>query len=250
MTGAAISFERRWTKGDEPKTFVAESKPWLGGEGKREFSSGDRWNLLLPAMLCTSLCPETVVVALPTGRKGLEKEKRKREREKRGSGSIDEIARISTLSPSPSFNSWPSLQMLVSRAHTGKGFLPSSLFFLLLSLSFSPLAEIFSLSLSALDRGGGRIEIFRSHGSLRVKRERARSNLFRRVWIFCSGRWTGLDSGPVASDLVFLFFFCGRKNGVVFGGRGNLLGSVGRNFVKGEVRWKIFPFSFFLFSVL
>lgn len=148
MTGAAISFERRWTKGDEPKTFVAESKPWLGGEGKREFSSGDRWNLLLPAMLCTSLCPETVVVALPTGRKGLEKEKRKREREKRGSGSIDEIARISTLSPSPSFNSWPSLQMLVSRAHTGKGFLPSSLFFLLLSLSFSPLVEIFSLSLS------------------------------------------------------------------------------------------------------
>lgn len=189
-------------------------------------------------------------MALPTGRKGLEKEKRKREREKRGSGSIDEIARISTLSPSPSFNSWPSLQMLVSRAHTGKGFLPSSLFFLLLSLSFSPLAEIFSLSLSALDRGGGRIEIFRSHGSLRVKRERARSNLFRRVWIFCSGRWTGLDSGPVASDLVFLFFFCGRKNGVVFGGRGNLLGSVGRNFVKDEVRWKIFPFSFFFFSVL
>ena len=145
-------------------------------------------------------------MALPTGRKGLEKEKREREREKRGSGSIDEIARISTLSPSPSFNSWPSLQMLVSRAHTGKGFLPSSLFFLLLSLSFSPLVEIFSLSLSALDRGGGRIEIFRSHGSLRVKRERARSNLFRRVWIFCSRRWTGLDSGPVASDLVFLFF--------------------------------------------
>ena len=190
-------------------------------------------------------------MALPTRGERVWKKKRKREREreKRGSGSIDEIARISTLSPSPSFNSWPSLQMLVSRAHTGKGFLPSSLFFLLLSLSFSPLAEIFSLSLSALDRGGGRIEIFRSHGSLRVKRERARSNLFRRVWIFCSGRWTGLDSGPVASDLVFLFF-CGRKNGVVFGGRGNLLGSVGRNFVKGEVRWKIFPFSFFLFSVL
>lgn len=124
-------------------------------------------------------------------------------------------------------------------------FFSFSLFpFLLSSRSF------LSLSLSALDRGGGRIEIFRSHGSLRVKRERARSNLFRRVWIFCSGRWTGLDSGPVASDLVFLFFFCGRKNGVVFGGRGNLLGSVGRNFVKGEVRWKIFPFSFFLFSVL
>lgn len=44
----------------------------------------------------------------------------------------------------------------------------------------------------------------------------------------------------------FFFFFCGRKNGVVFGGRGNLLGSVGRNFVKDEVRWKIFPFSFSL----
>lgn len=145
MTGAAISFERRWTKGDEPKTFVAESKPWLGGEGKREFSSGDRWNLLLPAMLCTSLCPETVVVALPTGRKGLEKEKRKREREKRGSGSIDEIARISTLSPSPSFNSWPSLQILVSRKRISP-LLP--LFSPSLSFLFSSRRDLFSLSLS------------------------------------------------------------------------------------------------------
>lgn len=138
------------------------------------------------------------------GEKGFGKRK-ERERERKAGQWVDRRD-SKDFHPSPSFNSWPSLQMLVSRAHTGKGFLPSSLFFLLLSLSFSPLVEIFSLSLSALDRGGGRIEIFRSHGSLRVKRERARSNLFRRVWIFCSGRWTGLDSGPVASDLIFLFF--------------------------------------------
>lgn len=151
MTGRYLS------KGDGQK--AASRKPSSPvnrkrGERRRdrEFSSGDRWNLLLPAALCTSLCPESCGSA--NGEKGFGK---RREREKRGSGSIDEIARISTLFPFPSFNSCPSLQMLVSRAHAGKGFFP---LFFLLSFSLSFLLSLFLAFLLRLIVEGVALKFF------------------------------------------------------------------------------------------
>lgn len=51
-----------------------------------------------------------------------------------------------------------------------------------------------------------RIEIFvRMGGSLTAERARGSQALFYYVWILCRGRWTELDSRPVASDLRFGF---------------------------------------------
>lgn len=126
---------------------------------------------------CSAQVSVQRVVGLPTGRKGLGK--KERETRKAGQWVDRRDSKDFHPFPFPSFNSWPSLEMLVSLAHTGKGF-PLPLFFsFFLFLSLYPFllsTNLFSLSLwlspsVALDRGGGCIEIFRSHGSLRVKRE-------------------------------------------------------------------------------
>lgn len=98
---------------------------------------------------CSAQVSVQRVVGLPTGRKGLGKKERER-REKRGSGSIDEIARIFTLFLSPL--SIPGLAWKCSsplrtpeKDFPSPSFFPS--FFLSLSILFSS-RRIFSLSLS------------------------------------------------------------------------------------------------------
>lgn len=141
------------TDGDgEPKTVVAaESKAWGEEEGSGillrrslKFASSSR-------ALHESLSRE---LWLCQRRERVWKKKRER---KAGQWVDRRDSKDSTLFPFPSFNSCPSLQMLVSRAHAGKGFFP---LFFLLSFSLSFLLSLFLAFLLRLIVEGVALKFF------------------------------------------------------------------------------------------